>query len=67
MSAVQPDVGAIARRAVVAIAAAAALVGILAGRDVLTVAWRAGVVALVLLVAIRVVERFTTQARGGAR
>ena len=66
-TAVQPDVGALARRTVVAIAAAAALVGILAGRPVLSVAWRAGAVALVALVAIRVVERLIPQARGGAR
>lgn len=72
--AAQPDFGFLARRTVVGVAAAAALVGILAGRPVLSVAWRAGAIALVALLAIRIVERCVLrtaaagpQARGGAR
>jgi hypothetical protein len=51
------DFGGLARRAVVAIAAGAGLVGILAARPVATVAWRASAVAVIGLVAIALTER----------
>lgn len=53
-----------ARRAVVAIAAAAGLLGILSEQPVLAVAWRVGAVAAIGLGAIYVVERTTGRMRG---
>lgn len=70
-----PDWIDLARRAVVVIAAGSGLYGILSERPILSVAWRAGLVALVGLVAIGAVERALARnrkstppgARGGAR
>jgi len=70
----QLDLAGVARRAVVAIAAGAGLIGILAERPVLSVAWRAGAVALIGLGAIALAERALARtrtrdprgARGGA-
>lgn len=69
------DFASLARRAVVAIAAAAGLFGLLSEQNVLTVAWRTGAVAGLGLCAILAFERFaprfrgssTRNARGGAR
>lgn len=69
------DLALVARRAVVAIAALAGLLGILAERPVLWVALRAGAVAVIGLCAIHVAQRVTARvqasmprrARGGTR
>jgi hypothetical protein len=59
------DLTALARRAAVAIAAGAGLVGLLSGRPLLTVAWRAGLILVVGLAVIALASRWTR--RGGAR
>jgi hypothetical protein len=65
------DFGGLARRAVVAIAAGAGLIGILAERPVATVAWRASAVVVVGLIAValteRVIARFGTKGPRTAR
>lgn len=62
----QLDLVGIARRSVVAIAAGAGLIGILAERPVLSVAWRAGAVALIGLGAIALAERALARSRSSA-
>jgi len=57
------DLGLAARRAVVAIAAGAGLVGILSEQSVLSVAVRVGAIAAIGLGAIHVVDRATGRAR----
>jgi len=57
------DVAFVARRVVVIIAASAGLFGILADQPVVSVAWRAAVVALLGVTAIHLAERAVARSR----